>query len=273
MLFRSCQDMAIYYEVHGEGPPLMLVSGLGGNTGSWYGQVPYFRNYYRTIIFDNRGSGRSSKPPGPYTMEQFAEDALQLLDHLQIREVLAMGLSMGGMICQELTILAPHRVTAVVLGCTHCGGSTRIPPSPHVLDAFINNTGLTQAQIIDKNIPFFFSEGCRANRPEVVATYREAQLQVPLPPDHAFRAQLGAISGFDCCERLSQVKTPALIIAGTEDLLVPPANARRLTHLLPHAQLIEIPGAGHALHAECRDEINALAHDFFQSRLQGKVFP
>ena len=92
----TCETIDLYYEVHGEGTPLLLISGLGGGSWSWYGQVPYFSQYYRTIVFDNRGAGRSSMPPGPYTMDQLARDALCLLDRLEVEKAFVLGLSMGG---------------------------------------------------------------------------------------------------------------------------------------------------------------------------------
>lgn len=267
MPFHSCEDTRIYYEIHGDGSPLLLISGLGGGTSSWYGQTPYFEQHYRTITFDNRGAGLSDTPPGPYRMSRFAEDALCLLDRLQIKKTFALGLSMGGMIALELALTAPERIGALVLGCTHCGGTVRIAPSPEVLERLLANEGLSQEQIIDKNLPLFFSESCRRNRPQVVEAYRQEHLKRPPQPDDAFRAQLEAIRDFDCCDRLSRIEMPVLIMTGTEDVLVPPRNSRILARYIPHAELVEIQGSGHAIHAECRDQLNETAHAFFQRHL------
>ena len=263
----TCQDIDIYYETSGAGWPLLFISGLSGGSWSWYEQVPFFADHFLTIAYDNRGAGRSSMPPGPYTMKQLAEDARGLLDHLGIAECFVLGLSMGGMIAQELALLAPTRIRTMVLGCTHCGGTTRIPPSPEVLQTFMNNDGLSDEQIVDKNLPFFFSEECRRERPEVVASYRKVQLETPLQPVHAFHAQLAAIAGFSCCERLAQIELPTLIVSGTADVLVPLENARILAKLIPNSELIEIAGAGHALHAECRDRLNRESLAFFKRNL------
>lgn len=266
MPFCKCHEIDIYYETYGKGRPLMLISGLSGGSWSWYEQVPFFKNHFRTIVFDNRGAGRSSMPPGPYTIKQLAKDALCLLDNLAVDRTFALGLSMGGMIVQELVLLAPNRIQAMVLGCTHCGGDLRIPPSPEVLETFMNNTGLNHEQIIDKNLPFFFSESCRKNRPQVINAYRKVQLETPLQPEHAFHAQLQAIGTFGCCDRLSKIEVPTLILAGSEDVLVPVGNAHILAERIPHAELEEIPGAGHAIHAECRDQLNELSLAFFKRR-------
>ena len=263
MPFYETNDVRLYYEVAGDGPYLLLISGLGGGTWSWFGQVPYFERHYRTITVDNRGAGQSSAPPGPYRMDQFAADLLGLLDHLEATETFVMGLSMGGMMAQELALLAGNRVRAQVLGCTHCGGDQRFSPDPEVLARFVNNEGLTQAQIVDKNLPFFFSARFRETHPEPVAAYRKAQVEAPLQPAHAFLSQVDSIRTFACCKRLGRLNIPTLVVTGSEDLLVPPANAPILAGFIPGAKLVEIRGAGHALHVECRDELNQLAHDFF----------
>jgi 3-oxoadipate enol-lactonase len=264
MPFCQCQEVRLHYEKIGRDTPLLLISGLSGGTWSWYGQVPYFQRYYQTITFDNRGAGQSGTPPGPYRMRQFAADIVCLLDCLDLQQVFVLGLSMGGMIAQQLALLAPDRVRAMVLGCTHCGGERRIPPAAEVLARFVDNEGLTQEQIIDKNIPFFFSSGCLKTRPDLVELYREAQLLAPLQPEAAFYAQFAAIQDFSCCGELPKMRIPTLVITGTEDLLVPAENARILARCISGAELVEIPGAGHALHAECPDQLNALVHDFLQ---------
>ncbi len=254
----------IYYEVHGTGPVLVLVSGLGGGTWSWYGQVPYFRRSYQTVVFDNRGAGRSSKPPGPYSMADFAQDTLALLDHLNVERCFLAGLSMGGMIVQETALRAPHRFNALVLGCTHCGGPSKVSPDPEVIARFVDNEGLSPEEIVTKNLPFFFSRRALEEKKEAVEAYKRAQLSVPMQPKEAFESQLLAIQRFDACDRLGKLDAPTLVVTGTEDLLVPPENARILADRLPNATLVTMEGAGHALHAECRDELNRLMDEFFR---------
>ncbi len=98
MPFSNIGDIDLYYEIHGEGFPLLFISGLSGSTYSWEGQIPFFEKHYRCIVFDNRGAGLSGKPPGPYTMPKMDEDALRLLDRLLVEKTLVFSLSMGGMI-------------------------------------------------------------------------------------------------------------------------------------------------------------------------------
>lgn len=197
-------------------------------------------------------------------MKDFARDAFSLLEHLRVEKAHILGLSMGGMIAQELALMAPQRIRTLFLGCTHCGGALRVSPSPEVLKTLMNNKGLTHEQVIRKNLPLFFSKEYLENHPESIDKYVEAQLKSALQPKNAFEAQLGAIRDFDCCNRLSAVSAPTMIVTGDRDVLIPAENAHILAQRIPHAKLIEIPGAAHALHVECRDKINSLAHDFFR---------
>jgi 3-oxoadipate enol-lactonase len=267
MPFCQCPDVRLYYEVQGRGPDLLFISGLNGGAWSWYAQVPFFQERYRTIVFDNRGAGRSDLPPGPYRMEQFAADALCLLDHLGVQQALVVGASMGGMIAQTLALAAPERVRGLVLACTHCGPPERTPPAPGVLEGISQIQGLTQAQIIEKDLPFMFSHGFLAGQPDAVEAYRRVQLSAPFQPEFAFQAQLAAIQGFSCCRELRDLTVPTLVITGTADVIVPPANGRLLADLLPHAELVEIPGAGHAVNIECPEEFNTSVQQFLQKHL------
>jgi 3-oxoadipate enol-lactonase len=272
MPFCNTEDIGIYYEVHGDGFPLLFISGLAGGSWSWYGQIPFFRNHYRCVIFDNRGAGLSGKPAGPYKMAQLAEDALYLLDCLEIEQALVFSLSMGGMIALELARQAPDRFGAMLLGCTHAGGRTRVSPSKETIETLLSNSGLSRLEILWKNVPLFFSEKFRMNDWKTIEEHCRMQIDSPSQPDYALTGQLTAIRDFDCSEALGDIRNPMLIVAGTEDILVPPANSRFLATNLPVSELIEIPGAGHALHVECRDFLNETAHHFYQKHLTRKIF-
>ncbi len=258
------KEVRIYYETRGSGPPLLLISGLSGGCWSWFGQIPYFEKDFRVITLDNRGAGRSSMAPGPYVMQDFAEDILALLDHLRIRSAFLLGISMGGMIAQELALLAPHRVPAMVLACTHCGGKVKRLPKPEVLEALIHNEGLSREKILRKNLPLFFSGTFLEKNPTEIDRYCEVHLRAPSQKHWAFEAQLRAIANHDVHHRLEEIKSPAMIVTGTHDLLVPPENSHHLHEHIKGSKLVECPGAGHALHVECRDELNEIASRFFR---------
>src|SRR5262245_17141359 len=111
-------DVEIYFEEHGSGDPLLCIMGFATDSTGWLLQVPDFAKAHRTIVFDNRGVGRSSKPTGAYTIHEMADDAAGLLDHLRIERAHVLGLSMGGMIAQELALRHPARVRGLVLAAT-----------------------------------------------------------------------------------------------------------------------------------------------------------
>lgn len=267
MPFANAGDIDLYYEVHGEGPPLVFISGLSSSTWTWEGQIPFFKKYYRCIVFDNRGAGLSEKPRGPYSMAGMAADALGLLDRLKIEKAFVFALSMGGMITLELARVAQERISAMLLGCTHAGGHIRIPPSGEAFSLLMDIAGLSREEILRKQTPLFFSSRFQAQNPQAIEEHYRSELKAPLQPEYAFEAQVTAIRRFDCTDAVAQIRTPALVVTGTEDVLVPPANSTWLAAHLPNARLITIPGAGHALHVECRDFLNRIAHGFYREGL------
>lgn len=264
MPFYIDNERKIYYEISGSGEPLLFISGLSGGSWSWYKQKPFFEASYSVITFDNRGAGRSWIPPGPYTMEQLAEDALALLNYLNIEKAHIVGISMGGMIAQQLAVMSPSRVLTLVLGCTHCGKDRRIPPPREILDRLANQEGLSPEEIIEKNIPILFGERCRKEHPEIVEEYRKNTLSAPAQPLEAFRAQLAAINKFSVCSLLNRVTCPVLIVTGKNDILVPPENSKILAELFPSARLVELNEVGHMIHLEASDVFNRLVLEFLQ---------
>src|SRR5512143_621411 len=129
----------MYYEIHGKGFPLLLVNGLGSDRREWLYQLPEFASRLRVVVFDNRGAGDSAVPPGPYTTAGMADDAAALLAALELDRAHVMGVSLGGMIAQEMALRHPGRVERLVLACTTPGGSIAERPSPEALSAFVRS--------------------------------------------------------------------------------------------------------------------------------------
>ncbi|MCK5654501.1 MAG: alpha/beta fold hydrolase, partial [Dehalococcoidia bacterium] len=111
-------EVNIDYAVHGQGEPLVLIQGLGGPRSGWIFQTRAFGKYYRVITFDNRGVGKSDKPGGSYTVRTMADDTIALLDYLGVDKAHVLGISLGGMIAQEIAINYPERVRKLILACT-----------------------------------------------------------------------------------------------------------------------------------------------------------
>jgi pimeloyl-ACP methyl ester carboxylesterase len=196
-----------------------------------------------------------------------ALDTVRLLHALDIKEAFVVGLSMGGMIAQELALILPHRIRGLVLAATHPGGNLRVSGSPEVYKRLMDNTGLSPEEIVEKNISVLFSPQTMSQRPEIIQGYRERQKDIPEQPEHAFAAQQEAIQSFDCSRRLSKIKAPTLLLAGEDDQLIPPENARRMAEHIPDSQVAIFPQAGHLIHMEQTKEFNTAVDEFCKARL------
>ncbi len=115
-------DIRIYYEEHGQGPPLIMILGLGQDIETWGFQIPELSKHLKLIVLDNRDSGKSSRCSENYTTETMAQDILGLMDHLGIENAHLLGTSMGGMIAQHVALMAPERIDSLILAGTTSWG-------------------------------------------------------------------------------------------------------------------------------------------------------
>src|SRR5439155_294031 len=239
-------DINIYYEVFGQGEPLLMIMGLNGNLLNWGPVVPArLAEQYQVILFDNRGAGRTDQPPGPYTMAQMADAAAALLDALNVDRAHVFGCSMGGMIAQHLALDHPAKLRRLVLGCSMVGGSHTVQAEPEVLAYLAPQPGLTPFEAAWRGVPITYPpEFIEANR-EMLEELIRTGVQYPSQP-HAYEAQLGAIMyTHDTYDRLPEIQAPTLVLTGNRDVLIPPENSQILAERMPNAQLHEIEGAGH----------------------------
>ena len=277
MTTAKINDIEMYYEVHGptvlpedQADSLLLIMGLGANTTSWEMQIPAFSREYRTVAFDNRGSGRSDKPQSPYTIPQMADDAAALLDHLGISSAHVFGMSMGGMIAQEMALRHPQRVGVLVLGGTMAGGPNAVMAGPQLIQQWASTALLPLEQAIENGLRFLYSEEFIARNHERLVR-RALDLAYLQPPLDAVQRQVMAVLQFNTFQRLADVTSPTLVISGTADQIVPPENSRILAERIPGAQLIELEGAGHGFLAEKAEETNSTVLAFL--RRQGGGSP
>jgi pimeloyl-ACP methyl ester carboxylesterase len=129
MPITTANGIDLYYEVHGEGEPLLLIMGLSLSSKSWFRTIPALSKQYKVIVFDNRGVGVSGKPNSPYSIELMADDAKAVLDAAGVESAHIYGISMGGMIAQRLALKYPEVIRSLILGCTTSGGEKHVQPS------------------------------------------------------------------------------------------------------------------------------------------------
>jgi len=264
----SANGIDIYYEQHGAGEPLLLIMGWGGNAASWHPQLPGLAERFRVTAFDNRGVGRTSAPHEPYTTNQMAGDALGLMDGLGIDRAHVFGISMGGMIAQELALAHPERVGALILGCTTPGGKEAAGADRLRSDIAGFRETFKEDETPDLE---WFTEFLRRLWTDEALLRSESALQdfvlslIRFPPTpHGLRRQAEAVNAHDAFARLAGIEAPTLVITGDEDGLIDPENSAILAEAIPEAELCVFPRLRHAFHLERPDLVNPVVIDFIR---------
>ncbi len=253
--------IGLQYEERGSGPPLVLIMGFGAPAAFWSDAfVDRLARSFRVIAYDNRGTGASEKRDEPITIRTLADDA-GLLTALGLERVDVFGVSMGGMIAQELVLHHPQRVRRLVLGCTHCGGANIVPAAPEVLARLMPPRGTPPREAIAGLWSAMTTEETRRERADFLEAMTERLLARPTPVV-TLRRQMEAISRFATCDRLAQIGAPTLVITGDRDVLVPPENSSRLAARIPGARLAVIAGAAHNVMWEAPEETARLLEEF-----------
>jgi pimeloyl-ACP methyl ester carboxylesterase len=259
-------DIQIYYEVHGKGFPLLMIMGLGANLDWWDPRmIQELSKKFKLVIFDNRGAGRTDISNRKYTVRLFADDTTGLMDALGISRVHVFGISMGGMIAQELALNYPEKVEKLVLCSTYCGGTRSVLPSEEVLGILgADRSTLSPEEIARMTIPLFFTEDFIKENPDFVELSIQQVLRAPIS-NEAFMHQLNAIMGFDTYDRLPQIKAPTLILHGKRDILMSPENGSILSEAIPNAKLVCFENSAHGLVEEMEKLISVLLNFLAES--------
>ncbi len=234
----------LHYEISGSGVPVLLVMGLGMTASAWWRTIPVLAESFRVIAFDNRGVGRSDHPPGPYTLARMAEDAVAVLDATGVDRAHVYGISMGGMIAQEIALRYPGRVRALVLGATTAGGKIATAPDERTLSFVRRRPSMPAEEGAWASVPYSYSARTRERHAERIGEDVVRRLAMPLDPT-GYLGQLAAASRHDCAERLGEVSAPTLVVHGVEDRLIPQANGRILADSIPGARLLLLEEAAH----------------------------
>jgi pimeloyl-ACP methyl ester carboxylesterase len=262
----------LWYERSGAGPePLLLITGFTISSAIFDPIVGLYEQRFDCIRYDHRGSGRSGSPPWPTSMPELAADAVRLMDALGVDSAHVYGLSMGGMVAQELAIRFPERVRALVLGCSTPGGPRAVRPTLREWKAL---AGAVAGGLREPGRPWLggalFSPEFRREHPERVRELLRF-FAAHRAPAHGALAHLLASVYHDTVARLHLIQAPTLVLHGEHDAMAPIANARLLADRIPDAELRVVPGAGHAYGLERPEESRDLMVDWLDGR--GAVAP
>jgi pimeloyl-ACP methyl ester carboxylesterase len=238
-------EVVLDYERSGAGPPLLLIMGMSGTSLHW--GEPFLaplRRDFDVIAYNHRGVGASSWLEGPVTIAQLAEDAAGLLGALEIDAAHVLGISMGGMVAQELALGHPELVRTLALGCTYCGGAGSSLTSPEVIQRLTagmasgdRELALRTAWEVNVSAAMAADEDAYSR---FLAIARRRAVAVPV-----ILAQMQAVVGHDTSARLPGLRVPTLVVHGTEDQMIPVQNGRLIASLIPGSQLELLEPVGH----------------------------
>ncbi|MDQ3934042.1 MAG: alpha/beta hydrolase [Actinomycetota bacterium] len=260
----EANGLRLYYEVHGEGEPLLCVMGLGADHSAWVLNVPVLAETHRVVVFDNRDVGQSSYVEEPYEVTDMAADALALADALELDSFHLVGMSLGGAISQELALAAPERVRTLSLAVTYGGnggwGRQRAKVFRRILEG-----DMSREERVDFLMALVYSEIVFDNEGFREAA-RATMLQHPHPQSNeAFIRQLDAGARHETRPRLGELSMPVQVIGARRDVMIPPHKSGELAELIPDAKLTVLD-CGHACNVEQAQEFNALVRDFARVR-------
>lgn len=274
MPYADVNNIRLYYEIHGEGTPFLILNGLGGNHLEWTTyQLPDWSREYRVILYDHRGTGLSDKPDEAYTTRSLAADAIGLLDAIGISEPAhVLGPSHGGRIAQWVALDYPERVRSLVLSAT---GPGQIDPSfeptrgipAHVVEAMVEK-GYDRYMREHLGGDFFYSKEFRKKHPDAVSKQVDLYFKYPTPLRNYLRHVI-ARQTHQTLDLLQNIKSPTLVIVGEHDTATIAtgnhvATSEVLAEQIPDAELVLIKGAAHSFFQEAPEQTNRVVLDFLR---------
>lgn len=258
-------EIELYYEIHGDGKPLVLISGLGYSCWQWHKMVPLLAEKFMVITFDNRGVGQSDKPAGLYTAAMLAADTAGLLDALGVEQAVIAGHSMGGFVAQALALEFPHKVEKLILCSTNFGGPRHVPVTQEAMKVLtdVSSDALTRFR---NGLAVSTAPGWAEKNPQMIEEWIRWRVANPIEPAH-YQSQmaigLGLIPEAAAFEnKLPRLNVPALILTGVHDKVVPPANADLLAQKISGSRVVIFPDAGHFFPIEIAEVASQVITDF-----------
>ncbi|MBI5353630.1 MAG: alpha/beta fold hydrolase [Chloroflexi bacterium] len=255
----------LYYEIHGAGQPLVLISGLGYPLWQWHKMVPFLSEHFQVVTFDNRGVGQSDKPAGPYAAQMLAADTAGLLDALGIEKAIIAGHSMGGFIAQAMALDFPQKVEKLILCSTNFGGPHHVPVTSEAMKVLtdVTSDALTRFK---NGLAVSTAPGWSEKNPEMIDEWVKWRVANPIDPT-PYQAQMaigfGLIPEAAAFEnKLPRLNVPTLILFGAHDKVVPPENASLLADRIAGSKVVIFPDAGHFFPIEIAEMASRTITDF-----------
>ena len=253
----------VYYDDWGAGHPLIFISGLGSTRQSWWKQLELFAKKFRVINLDNRDAGDSALGTAPYTVADMAEDVAGVIANLNLGRAHIVGISMGGMIAQELAIRHPELVDKLVLVGTTAGGPTGVNAKPEIAALLMRTEGDIETRV-RRTFTAIAGEGYMVKHPEDLDHIVETSLAKPMSLE-SYQRQLGACMmhlSKGTADRLAQITAPTVVVHGDYDPLIPYPNGKYLAEHIKGARLVTLPGVGHISMIEAPERFNREVIEF-----------
>lgn len=256
-------NVTISYQIDGapEAPALLLIHSIGSTRELWAGQMAAFSAAFRVIRYDARGHGRSSVPPGDYTIEQLGQDALAVLDHAGVQSAHLCGLSLGGITALWMAVHAPARIERLIVANTAARIATADVWTQRM--ALVREQGMAAAA--EAAMQRWFSPAFRERDPTSVRAFRT---MVEGMNADGYLGCCAALRDADLRDRIGEVTAPTLAIAASEDAATPPENLGFIHARIAGARLITLPG-GHMSNVEQPGRFTAAVMDFVEERKRG----
>ncbi|MBF2098487.1 MAG: alpha/beta fold hydrolase [Gloeomargaritaceae cyanobacterium C42_A2020_066] len=236
--------LEMYYEVHGRGEPLVLIHGLGMACSTWFNQIPLLSQSYQVVVFDNRGAGRTEAPADAYTLDMMATDTAALFQSLDIPQAHVLGFSLGGLIAQRLALQQPDRIRSLLLVST----ATQLPPkAKQVMETWLemSRAGLALDILAREGLLWVYTDAFFRDNQAVNAAVESARHEPHPLTLEGFAGQVAALVEAQTAADLHHIQVPTLVVAGRDDILIPPAYAAELAAQIPGAELVILEPAGH----------------------------
>jgi pimeloyl-ACP methyl ester carboxylesterase len=258
----NANGITIAYQDIGAGHPLVLINGFASTMDMWNPPViAELARYFRIIIFDNRGTGYTPTSETPFSISLFAEDTAALMDTLGIRQAHVLGHSMGASVAQELALCRPGMVDHLILVSGTCGGEFMVRMRPEIWETLSDKSG-TGLDLANRMFSVLFSPKWLAAHdpwqycPEVTETTSE---------ESAARQSEAFFSWAGSYDRLPGIRSPTLVVTGSDDVVIPSRNSAVLADRIPGARITQFPGAGHGLMYQCPVRFAEVIREFLKT--------